>query len=135
MTPQGVPAESETCPVCGEDFLQLDAHFRGLTTCDPPDGYFDDVDDTDDGDTYHTRHGREFEEAREEVLERADYRCERCGITDDEHRERDDLFPPNGGLHIHHKADTTEFDDVSKAHRLSNLVALCAECHQKENEN
>lgn len=42
VMPQGVPKESTTCPECGEDFLRLDAHFRGLTTCDSPDGFFDD---------------------------------------------------------------------------------------------
>jgi len=97
--------------------------------CRHDDGEEDEDGGTYGGDTYDTRHGRQFKQAREEALERADYRCERCGITDDEHRERDDLFPPNGGLHIHHKVDTTEFDDVSKAHELDNLEVLCAECH------
>ena len=123
----GAAWSTETCPVCGDDFLQLEAHFRGLTTCDPPDGFFDE--DTEDADTYHTRHGSGFEDAREVVLERADRRCERCGITDDEHRERGDLFPPNGGLHVHHKTPTTDFDDMSKAHDPSNLEVLCANCH------
>lgn len=114
--------------MCGDDFLQLDAHFRGLVTCDPPDGYFDDH-DADDGLSFDQRHGPDFEDSREVALERAGYRCERCGITDDEHRERDDLFPPNGGLHVHHKTPTTDFDDVAEAHDPDNLEVLCAECH------
>jgi ribosomal protein S27AE len=124
--PQGVPKESSTCPKCGEDFLRLDSHFRGLTTCEPPPGFFGDEADADT-DTYHTRHGSDFKEARKAALERSGYRCERCGMTNTEHKERDDLF--GGGLHVHHKVDTTEYDDMSKAHDLSNLEVLCAECH------
>ena len=85
------------------------------------------------GNTFDMRHGSDFKAIRSDVLERSEYRCEECGLADDEHRQRDDLFPPNGGLHIHHKIPTTEFDDPADAHVLSNLVSLCAECHEEKN--
>lgn len=86
-----------------------------------------DTDGQADGDTYSSRHGSEFRQAREEALQQAGYQCEQCGLTDEEHRQRDGLF--GEGLHVHHKKDTTAFDDMSKAHDLSNLVVLCADCH------
>lgn len=81
-------------------------------------------------DTFDQRHGPDFESQREKALEQAGYECEQCGISDEEHRERDDLFPPNRGLHVHHIVDTTEFETREEMHALDNLAVLCADCHQ-----
>lgn len=51
-------------------------------------------------------------------------------MTDNEHRERDDLF--GKGLHVHHIVDVTEFDNWDDAHTLDNLETLCALCHGNE---
>ena len=84
--------------------------------------------------TYNQRHGVEFAEVRPRVLKRDDYTCQGpgCGITDEEHRGRDDLFPPGGGLHINHIIDTTEFEDRETPHQMKNLITLCDSCHKQE---
>lgn len=82
---------------------------------------------------YTGHYGTDWEDVRERVLEAANYRCEKCGMTNDEHSQRDDLF--GGGLHIHHKTPAKEFDTYGEANDPSNLQALCADCHREaENE-
>jgi len=57
---------------------------------------------------------------RKPALERDNYRCVECGITDDEHRIRYDK-----GLHVHHKIPYK----ISKNDSLENLVTLCVQHH------
>lgn len=49
------------------------------------------------------------------ALERAGYRCEKCGVA--------------RGLHVHHKDGSGETD--SPNHDLENLMVLCAKCHKQ----
>lgn len=76
-----------------------------------------------------TWRGAAFQRVREQVLEAQDFACSDCGMTNEEHRERDDLFPVNGGLHVHHITEIKEFDDPQDAHTEDNCIALCAKCH------
>ena len=78
------------------------------------------------GEKYDSRHGSEFQEAREVALERAGYECQSCGISNEQHIKRDDLF--GGGLHVHHKTATSE----GGTHAQENLVVVCADCHPPE---
>jgi len=87
------------CPACSEDEQQQER------------------------DTFHTRHGVGWQEARQEALERAGYECQSCGISNKQHKKRDDLF--GGGLHVHHKTATSE----GGTHAQENLVVVCARCH------
>jgi 5-methylcytosine-specific restriction endonuclease McrA len=82
-------------------------------------------------DQYTSYYGVKWPEIRERVLEQHDYECVSCGMTNDEHKAREDLFPPNGGLHIHHKTPAKEFDDYGGANELSNLEPRCAPCHRE----
>lgn len=75
------------------------------------------------------RYGTDWPDIRDEVLQRDRHECQRCGISHEEHKKRDDLFPPGKGLHVHHITPFREFDSVDEANRLENLVALCARCH------
>ena len=111
-----------TCDRCGTTFEALAEHDR----CVPCQEGEREV--PDDSPTYATRHGPAFEDIRDDVLERDDRECRGCGISDAEHRQRDDLF--GGGLHVHHIRPVTDFDDPDDAHRLSNLTVLCADCHR-----
>ena len=112
------------CDVCGEIWID-DEYAEVCDTCEPANP------DTDEDETltFDQRHGPEFKEARTIALERADHKCERCGITNAEHKRRDDLFPPDGGLHAHHKTPTTEFEDRDVMNSVDNLEILCADCH------
>ena len=58
------------------------------------------------------------------ALGRADYACEECGRTDEEHRDRHGF-----GLDVHHLTPLVEFDDPAEAHVQSNLRVLCRKCH------
>lgn len=82
----------------------------------------------DDGPAWR---GAKFDAVREDVLEAQDYQCADCGMTDEEHRERDDLWPEDGGLHVHHKREIWEFDNPQDAHFEDNCVALCVNCHNE----
>lgn len=70
-------------------------------------------------------YGKNWRKKREEVLENHGRYCERCRLTEAEHFEKYGV-----SLHIHHKTPLREFDDISEANRLKNLVPLCAECHR-----
>ena len=76
------------------------------------------------------RYGDEWQSIREDVLERDNYCCQDCGLTHSEHQRRDDLFPPNKGLHVHHIRPFRLFDSPEEANQLDNLIALCADCHR-----
>jgi 5-methylcytosine-specific restriction endonuclease McrA len=75
--------------------------------------------------------GEGWPEARRRALERDGFECQQCGLTHEEHKQRDDLFPPNKGLHVHHIVPFRTFDDPEEANRVANLVCLCASCHRE----
>lgn len=97
----------------------------------------DDVQEPDEGertykgykDRYTGYYGVDWATIRARVLDRDDHRCQVCGLTDEEHRQRDDLF--GGGLHVHHHRPAKDFSDYEDANDLANLTALCATCHGK----
>jgi len=62
--------------------------------------------------------------ARNEALKAADESCERCGITQSEHRSNWDI-----GLHVHHIQPVRTFETPSDAHFQDNLEVLCVDCH------
>lgn len=82
-------------------------------------------------DTHYVRHRSDkLERLRQKAKERDGYQCVDCGITDEEHRERDDLF--GEGLHVHHKIPVMAFgSNVEEAHYLENLITVCAEHHRE----
>jgi hypothetical protein len=126
-------AEIITCDICGEEYWH--------TKSDCPNGPHDWTDvynfpknahpASQRSSKYYKRHGPGFEEQRLPVLRRYEWQCADCGMTDKEHRNRDDLWPPNGGLHIHHKTASRRFENEENAHIKINLIALCSDCHNK----
>lgn len=72
----------------------------------------------------HIRYrGPDWSSARKEALKRDNYTCQHCGITEDEHRDK------NGrGLDVHHKIPWIE----CKSNEVVNLISLCNSCHSKE---
>jgi 5-methylcytosine-specific restriction endonuclease McrA len=82
-------------------------------------------------DQYTAYYGVEWTQIRERVLEQYSHECVSCGMSNEEHKLRGDLFPPNGGLHVHHKTPAKDFDDYGGANELSNLEPRCAPCHRE----
>lgn len=127
-------SERTTCTVCGRTYVQ--------SACpggphDWTDRYeFADDEQPADRDTnyyeresYDSCHGQTFTEARRRALHNSGWLCEDCGLTDLEHRQRDDLF--GGGLHVHHTIDAIRFEDSEQSHIQINLEVLCATCHRQ----
>lgn len=88
-------------------------------------------------DPWEYKYGSSWRRQRKKALERADYRCERCGITDNEHRETH-VEPTRGvgfGLDVHHRVSVTLFRRwelcIDDANILSNLQVLCQSCHKE----
>jgi 5-methylcytosine-specific restriction endonuclease McrA len=63
-------------------------------------------------------YGTLWRERRQDALERDGYMCQECGQTED--------------LTVHHITSIREFIEPEEAHRLENLVTLCAGCHTNE---
>jgi len=63
---------------------------------------------------------------RVSILERDDYQCRACGITEQQHKE-----DTGKGLDVHHVIPVRLFDDLSEAHAKENLVTACRSCHMK----
>lgn len=74
-----------------------------------------------------TYYGPNWNEARNSVLERDDFRCKNCGCTQKEHYNRVGF-----DLDVHHIDPLRTFDDnYSDANDPSNLITLCRRCHPK----
>ena len=71
-------------------------------------------------------YGTEWEEKREKAIQRDDEKCQLCGIHRDEHQDKH-----GSDLHVHHIKPANEFDMVSEAHSLDNLVTLCRSDHNR----
>lgn len=71
-------------------------------------------------------YGENWYRKRRSALIRDQYRCQRCGITDPEHRNEQSF-----GLDIHHIEPLRSFDSPEEANRLDNLLTLCRKCHSR----
>ncbi len=63
---------------------------------------------------------------RREVLERDNYECQVCGLTNQESKDKTDFE-----LDIHHKEPLKNFEDKKEGSKISNLITLCRKCHRK----
>lgn len=70
------------------------------------------------------QYGKNWEKNREKRLEKDNYSCQICGMTNQESIEE-----YGTGLHIHHKKKFSKFKNSAEANKVSNLVSLCRECH------
>lgn len=64
------------------------------------------------------------QEKKETVRERDGYKCQDCGMEQDEHLERH-----GEKLHVHHIQKARSFDDPAERNDESNLITLCRSCH------
>ncbi|NEU59003.1 helix-turn-helix domain-containing protein [Halorussus sp. MSC15.2] len=75
------------------------------------------------GDPYY---GENWHEQRRTALRRDGFECQKCGISEEEHRESHHV-----GLDVHHIVPLRDFSTPEGANRLENLVTLCRNCHNK----
>lgn len=71
-------------------------------------------------------YGPNWKGNRKKALERDEYQCQVCEMTQKEHAAE-----YGQGLHVHHIIPQSNFDDYEKQNGLENLVTLCRECHSK----
>jgi hypothetical protein len=72
-----------------------------------------------------TEMGENWTEIRLEVLDRDNFECQCCGISDGEAQRK-----YNTSLHVHHIYKRRWFDSVEHANTKCNLVSLCCSCHK-----
>jgi len=75
---------------------------------------------------YSRAYNGTFRENRARALERDEYECQACGMTNQEHKDQHGT-----SLHIHHIQPVASFETHDEAHELRNLVSLCVQCHRK----
>lgn len=77
-------------------------------------------------------YGANWERQREKRLEVDEYKCVACGMTNEEHKEKQ-----GRSLSVHHIRDIDEFRDPetnevpNEANKISNLITMCRPCHKK----
>jgi hypothetical protein len=75
---------------------------------------------------YEPYYGENWYEQRRVARERDEYKCQACGMTDEQHTET-----YGWGLEVHHIVPFREFEQPDAANELSNLVTLCRSHHRK----
>ena len=65
-------------------------------------------------------YGPDWQRMRAQSRERDGYRCQQCGLAEDGRQH-----------HVHHKIPFKKFAHAQAANQLSNLITLCASCHQR----
>lgn len=71
-------------------------------------------------------YGESWHSQRRKAIDRDDEQCVDCGMTRDKHYDEYDK-----DLAVHHKTPIRTFEDTKRANKLSNLVTVCTNCHQK----
>lgn len=74
------------------------------------------------GGNHDQYYGPNWKDKRDIIRERDNYECQDCGTHESE-------LPIE--LHVHHIQPKRTFDDLERANRESNLVALCQPCHNR----
>lgn len=116
----GVEPLSLECDNCGKEFEKYESQieYSGSSHCSWECRY------EDRG--WEPGYGESWYPQRRKAIERDDYECQKCGIGQEECREK-----YYSGLHVHHKTPYREFDSDVKAHKLDNLETLCPPCHRE----
>lgn len=73
---------------------------------------------------YNRYYGPNWYTQRDKTLERDGYQCQICDMDREEHQENYDCNPV-----VHHIIRFGDFDSYKEANKLSNLIALCKQCH------
>ncbi|MGQ3723536.1 HNH endonuclease [Natrialba aegyptia] len=73
-------------------------------------------------------YGPSYQRQRKKALERDDYECQVCGMTQTQHKQE-----RGEQLHIHHIRPFRKYgvENHEEANRLGNLISLCQQCHSR----
>lgn len=77
-------------------------------------------------------YGPNWSKQREKCRARDDYKCQSCGISEEQYKEQ-----TGQELEVHHKKPVREFyheegnADFEAMNQLSNLITLCKSCHSR----
>jgi 5-methylcytosine-specific restriction endonuclease McrA len=71
-------------------------------------------------------YGENWHRIRREVRKRDRHKCVFCGVKDEAAK-----IIHGAELHVHHVQRKEEFETFEKSNSLSNLLTLCAFCHQR----
>jgi len=71
-------------------------------------------------------YGDNWHRIRRKVRKRDRYECQFCGVTDGAAK-----LIHGAELHVHHATRKDEFETIEDSNSLSNLLTLCAFCHQR----
>jgi 5-methylcytosine-specific restriction endonuclease McrA len=69
------------------------------------------------------RRGANWELQARRARERDQFRCQVCGITEEQ---------LGGRMHVHHRIPFRRFRSNVEANKLEHLISVCPSCHQKE---
>lgn len=69
------------------------------------------------------RRGANWELQARRARERDQFRCQSCGITEEQ---------LGGRMHVHHRIPFRRFRSNVEANKLEHLISVCPSCHQKE---
>lgn len=69
------------------------------------------------------RRGGNWELQARRARERDQFRCQVCGVTEEE---------LGGRLHVHHRIPFRRFRSNVEANKLEHLISVCPSCHQAE---
>ena len=72
-----------------------------------------------------TFRGENWQWNRKRALERDQYKCKHCGITNKQHKKKWKC-----SLEVHHIKPFRFFDSAEEANQLENLISLCTSCHK-----
>ena len=75
------------------------------------------------GERSRRRRGANWELQARRARERDQFRCQSCGVTEEE---------LGGRLHVHHRIPFRRFRTNVEANKLEHLISVCPSCHQKE---
>jgi len=73
-----------------------------------------------------TYYGRNWKAQRKTTLERDNYKCRACGMSEEEC-----IDEYGTSLSVHHVIPFREFDSTEQANKLANLVTACSSCHRR----
>jgi len=120
------PPVTKRCPVCGKEFTTKKSHLLRRVTCSRECSAVLQAAKESGENNFNWRggylpyYGPNWRPQRRAARKRDGYKCQRCGITEDElGREMD----------VHHIRRFGDFSDYKEANSLKNLVTLCNRCH------
>lgn len=122
-----------TCDWCGKEITRYDSEINENNFCgrDCQSAWLseeflgDNHPNWDPNYPTNKNYGKGWRSVKLEALERDNYTCQKCGI----HKSELGKNPS-----VHHIKPVRTFKHEQNAHRLTNVISLCPECHREEEQ-